>query len=266
MMAVNAKSGTAGDLSPHLAGATPNLARDGAAPLYEIVKRRLSEAILLGQWRPGAVLPSEIALAQNFGVAVGTMRRALSDLAAEGLLTRRRKTGTVVTGRAPHHSLRFFFQYFRLHGMDGALLRSTPQVLSIARAPAAPEETARLALESGAEVLRIHRLRLVEGRPVMRDHYVFPAARLPGFPLTPADAPELLYLHLLERYGIRISAVREHITAELADPEDLRLLALSPPAAVLMIDEISYDQSGAPTILGRHRASTAQYCYLNEVR
>src|SRR5471030_3169518 len=83
-----------------------------AAPLYEGVKRQISEAILLGQWAPGTVLPGEVALTQLFGVAVGTVRRALMDLTAEGLLTRRRKTGTIVTGRTPHHSLRYFFQYF----------------------------------------------------------------------------------------------------------------------------------------------------------
>lgn len=266
MTAVNAKKSAAGASPLVMAIETPNLALDGAAPLYEIVKRRISESILFGEWPPGSALPSEVALAQSFGVAVGTMRRALSDLTAEGLLSRRRKTGTVVTGRTPHHSLRFFFQYFRLHGMDGALLRSKPKVLGVERGPASADEAARLELTTDADVLRIHRLRLIDGRPIMRDRYIFPAARLPDFPTTSGDVPELLYLHLLERYGIRISAVREQITAELADEEDARLLALSPPAPVLAINEISFDQSGAPTILGLHRATTAQHCYVNEVR
>lgn len=263
MPTVNAKK-SAGSASS--AVKMPNLAVNGAAPLYEIVKRRMSEAILFGQWPPGHALPSEVTLAQNFGVAVGTMRRALSDLTAEGLLSRRRKTGTVVTGRSPHHSLRFFFQYFRLHGMDGALLHSKPRMLSIAHGPATVDEAARLELTPDAEVLRIHRLRLVDGRPIMRDHYVLPAARLPAFPVTPDEAPELLYLHLLEHYGIRISAVREQITAELAAADDLHLLELQPPAPIMVISEISFDQSGAPTILGQHRATTAQHCYVNEVR
>jgi GntR family transcriptional regulator len=265
-MPVNVKKRAGGASSPIAAIETPNLALNGAAPLYEIVKRRVSEAILLGQWPPGHALPSEVTLAQSFGVAVGTMRRALSDLTAEGLLSRRRKTGTVVTGRAPHHSLRFFFQYFRLHGMDGALLRSTPKVLGVERGAASSEEARRLELAPEAEVLRVHRLRLIDGRPIMRDHYVFPAARLPDFPTSRDAIPELLYLHLLEHYSIRISAVREQITAELADAEDARLLKLKPPASVLVINEISFDQSGTPTIFGLHRATTARHCYVNEVR
>jgi GntR family transcriptional regulator len=236
------------------------------APRHELVKRRVSEAILVGEWAPGTVLPSEVSLAGMFGVAVGTVRRALGDLTAEGMLSRRRKTGTVVTGRTPHHSLRLFFQYFRLHGRDGELVRSTAKVLSVDIAKASPDEHARLQLRPGAGVVRVHRLRAVGGKPVMRDRLSLPAALVPDFPTLPARVPELLYLHLVERYGVRVSAVREQITAALADAEDLRLLKLRPPAPLLVIDEIAFDQSGAPVLLGTHRATTGAHCYINEVR
>ncbi len=235
-------------------------------PLYEHVKRLVSEGILMGSWPPGTVLPGEVALATQYGVAVGTVRRALADLVAEGMLTRRRKTGTVVTGRAPQHSLRFFFQYFRLHGRDGALLRSDTEVLSITRMPAQPHEAALFGIAASAPVIRLRRLRRIAGKPVMHDRFVLPDARLPGFPEQPEAVPALLYRHLLERYGIRVSAVRESLTAELATQEDLALLALAPPAPILAIEETAYDQSGLPVILCRHCASTADCCYVNEVR
>src|SRR5262245_16243840 len=111
-----------------VAAEIPRLGDADAVPLYEIVKRHISEAIVSGKWAPGTVLPGEVQLAQSFGVAVGTVRRALAELTAEGLLARRRKTGTVVTGRSAHHSLRSFFQYFRLHGIDGSLVRSRAKV------------------------------------------------------------------------------------------------------------------------------------------
>jgi len=237
-----------------------------AVPLYEVVKRHISEAIMMGRWAPGTVLPGEVALAQRLGVAVGTVRRALADLTVEGLLARRRKTGTMVTGRSPHHSLRSFFQYFRLHGRDGSVLRSQARVIDVRiDAPTATERFV-LGLRDGGRVLRIHRLRRINRAPVMRDRLVFDAERLPDFPLTPRKVPELLYLHLLERYGIRISAVREQVTASLADADDLRLLDLTTPAAVLVIDEIAYDQAGRPTLIGSHRARTERHCYVNEVR
>ncbi len=242
------------------------LSGQGAVPLYEAVKRQVSEAILLGTWPPGTVLPNEVSLAGMFGVAVGTVRRALGDLTAEGLLSRRRKTGTVVTGRSPHHSLRFFFQYFRLHGIDGSLQRSRARVLSLAVGPATRDEAAGLGLGEGAQVLRLHRTRSVGGRPVMHDRFVLPADRVPDFPREAGRVPELLYLHLLEHYGIRISAVREQLSADLATDEDLALLDLTPPAAVLTIEGIAYDQTSTPILLGTHRATTRAHRYVNEVR
>lgn len=263
-MLVNDKSQSAAE--ELAASPISRLSGQAAAPLYEGVKRQISEAILLGKWPPGTVLPGEVALAQQFGVAVGTVRRALLDLTAEGLLTRKRKTGTVVTGRTPHHNLRYFFQYFRLHGLDGALVRSSARILSIGIGPASAHEAAAVAMEPGLAVLRLHRTRYVDGQPVMVDLFVLPAARIPGFPLTPAEVPELLYLFLLERYGIRISAVREQVSAELADADDLERLNLTAPAAVLSIEDVSYDQSGEATIYSTHRAVTANHRYVNEIR
>lgn len=235
-------------------------------PLYEVVKRHISENILLSKWPPGTVLPGEVALAQQLGVAVGTARRALAELTAEGLLTRRRKTGTVVTGRSPHHSLRSFFQYFRLHGKDGSLIRSKARVIAVVRSPATREQGKALDLAAGAELLTVQRVRDVDGSPVMIDHMTVPAARVPGFPEEPKRVPELILLHLLDRYGIRISAAREQVTADVATESDRAFLRLKPPAAVLVIDEVAFDQSGAPTLLAHHRARTDAYCYVNEIR
>lgn len=235
-------------------------------PLYEVVKRQITEAIMMGKWSAGTVLPSEIALSQMFGVAVGTIRRALMDLTNEGLLSRRRKTGTVVTGRTPQHSLRFFFQYFRLHGLDGSLQNSTSDVLSLEQRQASEEECAGLRLESPADVIAVHRLRSVGGKPVMHEVMALPAHLLPGFPDKREDVPALLYLFLLDRYGIRISAVREQIAADMATEEDSRLLQLDLPSAVLTIDEVAYDQSAVPVLVAKHRATTRSHRYVHEVQ
>ncbi|MCK1387560.1 GntR family transcriptional regulator [Bradyrhizobium sp. 21] len=235
-------------------------------PLYEHVKRQIAEAILVGELSPGAVLPGEVALAARYGVAVGTIRRALADLTADGMLVRRRKTGTVVTGRAPQHSLRFFFQYFRLHGEDGSLQRSASEVLSVAIRPADAEEAALFSEPVGEPLLCLHRVRRIGGVPVMHSRIRLVARRAPDFPQSPSRVPALLYLHLLDAYGIRIAAVREKLLAEVADKQDLRLLALRSPSAVLVIREEAYDQAGVLALLSEHRATTAHHHYVNEIR
>lgn len=88
---------------------------------------------------------------------------------------------------------------------------------------------------------------------------------MPDFP-TAEHLPPLLYRFLLEKYGVRVVAVREQITAVLANEEDLKLLELSAPHAVMVIDEVSFDQSALPVILAHHRFSTDNYIYVNEIR
>jgi GntR family transcriptional regulator len=235
-------------------------------PLYEHVKRQIAEAILIGELAPGTVLPGEVALATQYGVAVGTIRRALADLTASGMLMRRRKTGTIVTGRASQHNLRFFFQYFRLHGADGSLLHSEAEVLSVTLRPADTAEAALFTVSEGEPLLSLHRVRRVGGVPVLHSRLGLIAHRVPGFPTDPNKVPALIYRHLLEAYGIRIAAVREKLTAELATDEDYRLLRLASPNAILVIDEEAYDQTGALAICSQHRATTAHHHYANEIR
>lgn len=264
-MPVNSESET--DRSGELPDSSPVVRASGMSePLYQVVKRQITEAILLGRWPAGTVLPNEVALAKMFGVAVGTLRRAMADLTKEGMLSRQRKTGTVVTGRSPQHSLRFFFQYFRLHGRDGSLQHSRTDVTSMSNGEATEEERSALMLAEGTTVLRLARVRYVEEVPVMHDHFTLPVERVPGFPGRREDVPSLLYLYLLERYGIRISAVREQISAELMNQSDAELLRLDRPAAVLVIEEVAYDQAGLPTIFARHRSTTENHRYVNEIQ
>lgn len=235
-------------------------------PLHERVKRQISEEILLGGWAPGTPLAGEVELASRFGVAVGTVRRALSALVAEGLLARRPRVGTVVTGRAPEHSLRFFFRYFRLHGIDGSLQRSRATVLSLDEVAAEAEDARRLELPAGTPLLRLRRIRLIGDQPVLSDLIRLPAARVPGFPRDATRVPELLYLHLLEAYGVRVTAVREELSAELATPRDREELDLHNPAAVLVIEATVFDQAGAPCLVITSRARTEAHRYVNEVQ
>ncbi|WP_142502473.1 GntR family transcriptional regulator [Klebsiella sp. 2680] len=254
------KNYDAGDEQPF-----SRLAEGEGAPLYEVVKRHISESILQGELPAGTILPSENSLAANFGVSVGTVRKALSALTSEGMLMRRRKTGTVVTGWAQLHNLSHFFQYFRLHDNAGGLLRSETLLLDYQLSSASVAEAEKLQIEAGDDVIRLKRLRRVKGIAAMHESLVLPAARLPDFP--PADQlPPLLYRFLFERYDLRVAAVREQITATLANEQDAALLEVALPHAVMVIDEVSFDQSATPVILAHHRFNTEHFMYVNEVR
>jgi len=66
-------------------------------PIYEQVKRYLEEEIISGVKKPNEQLPPEPELALQYNISRKTLRQALSELAKEGFLVRRRGKGTFVT-------------------------------------------------------------------------------------------------------------------------------------------------------------------------
>lgn len=67
---------------------------DASAPPFVRVKHHLRQGLAQGQWLPGALMPSETELMQQFGVSRMTVNRAIRELQAEGLVTRTQGVGT----------------------------------------------------------------------------------------------------------------------------------------------------------------------------
>jgi DNA-binding GntR family transcriptional regulator len=72
---------------------------DATGPEYTYVRvaDHLAARIAAGEWQPDAMLPGERALAMYYGVALGTVRRAIDELVDRGLVTVLASKGTFVT-------------------------------------------------------------------------------------------------------------------------------------------------------------------------
>ena len=73
--------------------------RSGVPP-FEQIRAQIATFVTSGLLAPGTRLPTIRALAADLGVAAGTVARAYSELEAAGLVTSRRRTGTVVAERS----------------------------------------------------------------------------------------------------------------------------------------------------------------------
>src|SRR3954467_9264211 len=78
---------------------------DQRLPLYARLADVLTRRIASGEWSPDAPLPAETALATDYGVSVGTLRKAMGQLVDEGLLERRQGSGTFVRRARLHKAL-----------------------------------------------------------------------------------------------------------------------------------------------------------------
>lgn len=75
-------------------------AAGGPGYTYMRVADHLAARIDAGEFPPDAMLPGERALAEAYGVALGTIRRAIEELTGRGLVVVLPAKGTFVTRRA----------------------------------------------------------------------------------------------------------------------------------------------------------------------
>jgi DNA-binding GntR family transcriptional regulator len=81
--------------------APPALDRDGPEPVYVQVATHMAGRIKSGEWVPGRRLPPERELAQFYGVAYDSVRRATAMLREQGLIVTVHGRGTYVAPGAP---------------------------------------------------------------------------------------------------------------------------------------------------------------------
>jgi DNA-binding GntR family transcriptional regulator len=77
-------------------GTMDGLDPDDRRPGWQQVRDRLRAAIKIGELAPGDRLPTHKALADEYGLAMETVKRALNELRAEGLIVSRQGKGTYV--------------------------------------------------------------------------------------------------------------------------------------------------------------------------
>lgn len=234
----------------------------GRSPLYAQVYDILVQRISSGPWRPGQLLPNEFDLARELGVSQGTVRKALDRLAAEHLVVRRQGRGTFV---AEHTADAVHFRYFHLHGPDGD--RATPDSIGIrvSRGKAAATDRAKLELPAGAEVVRIDRVRTVEGEPMIVERIVLPGARFPDIESID-PIPNTLYDLFQSRYGITVAGADEQLTAGSATPAEAVKLKVAPGTPLLVIDRIAFGVDGTRVEWRLSRCLTDKLRYLSRLR
>lgn len=219
------------------------LLRNQGIPLYHQLKTLLREQIRSGVLKPGERLPSEEQLAARYGVSLITARRALADLAAEGLLRRLQGRGTFVAEPALSQGpreLTSFSQEMRRRGLE-----PSSRVLEQVVVEADEQVAAALQLPVGSAVLRLRRLRLAGSEPMGLQTAYVSLALAPGLEKENFERASL-YEILSLRYGILPARAREIYSAVSLTSAQARLLGQSRGAAALAVTRTTWDREGKP--------------------
>lgn len=238
-------------------------AQSGGSPLYAQVRREVVARVAGGYWRPGDMLPSEQALAREFGVSQGTVRKALDALTAENLVVRRQGKGTFVARHNPERSLFHFFKVVADGGVRELPARS--RILSCVRRRATREEAKLLTLEPGARVVHIDRIRDLGSRPAIVERIVLPGALFPDLGRPIASLPNTLYRLYEEKYGISVHQAVERVRAVAAEAADAAALGVKIGAPLLEIDRLASTLDRLTVEWRRSRVDTRYHHYLAEL-
>ena len=120
---------------------------------YQAIKAEVLERIRTDVWPPGTLMPGEIELAEEFQCARATVNRAMRELADEGIITRKRKSGTRVK-TAPTRQAKFVIPLVRME-IESAGKTYRYSLVNREELKAPDWLRGKLGLESGTEVLHL---------------------------------------------------------------------------------------------------------------
>ncbi len=213
------------------------MATSSALPKYIQISEMLIREVAAGHLADGAKLPPERDMARDLGIAVGTLRKALSDMHEKGMLERIQGSGNYVRAKADIGSVYAFFRLEKLRG--GGL--PTARVLSVDRLP---KPAGAPCFGPHAEGHRIRRLRWLDDMLIALEEIWLDASYRAV--ISRDDLSESLYLFYREALGLVIGSVEDRIgTGAVPEwaPDDFHL---RPGTATGFIERVSWTGAGDP--------------------
>ena len=231
----------------------------GDGPLYRQAAAQLRGAITQGRIAVGTALPTEAALAAGFVVSLITIRHALRELEAEGLVQKRAAKPALVASAIPRLPAPR-----PLNSIEDVVAATAGAKLHIAGY--GKRRSAEAAASFGLDpAIALHCLRgrlFAEGVPLSEITIFFPPQI--GARLVRADFDDVVVFRSVERHlGIRLAGARITVTAERADAALAHALETEEGAAVLVSRMLWRATDGTPVELtiARHRADRYSLSY-----
>jgi GntR family transcriptional regulator len=223
---------------------TSAVARSAASgtALHRQVFLVLRDQITRGVFGPGDTLPKEEALCESFGVSRITVRRALADLAAQGLVERRQGIGTFVPRDLPQPR-----DHPTLSLVDS--LRKTAdetqvQVLRVEQEAPPPEVARSLELGEAEKAVHAVRLRSARGTPVMLTDAWVP--QRVGARVTAAALRKQALYEILLAQGVQLGRVIQEINAVVADSTLAQALHTEVGSPLLKLVRVMHGRDARP--------------------
>lgn len=220
------------------------LDRDSDEPLWQQLVAVLRDSIETGSLTADQALPSEADLIDRYGVSRTVVREALAELVRRGLIYKIRAKGSFVA--PPRRDLSFIGSNAgSSEDLAGTGRTVVTRILSLDEGAADEREAGALRLPEGSPVVRMRRLRTVDGTPWLLVRTTLPHDRFAGV-LKANLENRSLYDHLRRTYGVSPAGADRWLQAVIPSAEETELLALPPGTPVLDIESVAWDEHEVP--------------------
>ena len=206
-------------------------------PEYQRVYDDLKSKILDGSYKKGEIIPNESGLEDIYNVSRTTVRKAVSMLVGDGLISVKQGFGTTVVNDKTRQNLNCF------NSLTETLRRRGYKVgvrgVHLEEIPADDYLAEQFACQQGDRLICIYRIHLANDKPVAIARNYILKELVPGI-LDKKDKILSLYKFLKEEYGISYAAATDTISACNADYEEARVLEIEPRDALLTVKRKCY--------------------------
>ncbi|WP_137169198.1 GntR family transcriptional regulator [Marinomonas sp. FW-1] len=237
--------------------------RDHRLPLYQQVRDELLDNISSGVWLPDVPIPTESELTKSYGVAIGTIRKAVDTLVNDGLLYRSQGRGTFV--RRPDFNASLF-RFFRQMSSDGRFVMPESQLLSRTFKNPPQQAADALKININDKAICLDRLRLLEDRVVLTEEIWLPAALFSSLiDLELSEFGNLLYPFYEQQCGQLIASAKETLTIASASTGIAKALNTVENSPVAVIERVAYGYDKTPLEYRISHGSAETFCYQIEI-
>jgi GntR family transcriptional regulator len=211
--------------------------------MYAQVETVLASNMADGTLPVGGQLPTEESLIERFGVSRTTVRKAIQNLEARGLIEIQRGKGTFVAHRKITQELTELTGF--VEDMQALGRNATARVIDKRVMPASEIAGQQLGVATGALVVRIQRVRLADGAAVSFDETYLPL-EIGRKVMTDDLAAEPIFSLLEQKYDIPLVEAEYKLEAVSAEPAVAQALGVEIGAPIFLIERTSYRAGNQP--------------------
>jgi DNA-binding GntR family transcriptional regulator len=226
----------------------------------EQIHDQVLDLIASNRLKPGDRLPTEAELSQRFRAGRSTVREALKRLEEAGTLSSVQGRGRFLSasgGQVVQHPITRYQSPAAMLEAKG--YEVSVQLMEVTVAEATEKVAQGLGIEYGDEIIRVIRLFLGDGKPMVVSRTAIRRDVLPG-PVQHRDWNQSL-VSLLAAHGHRLVSATTILRAvEIPIEFEIRF-SLGGLGPWLLVEEVAYSQTGLPVIaaMDYHRGAFAAF-------